>query len=470
MKTFNRFMLSFRARVALLFISGMLATALLSNLLIYRLALRSQFEQLRRQLVMVARTAALSIDAGQLMRIPLSREGIRSPEFTAVAQRLYAIKKANPQIRYIYTMTTTGMNGIWQFIVDPVAPTTEERKKHLVSYPGTPYNASRFPEMMKSFGDAQADRKLTVDEWGPMLSGYAPIRDASGTAVAILGVDVAADEVYAMQREIHLRALYVLLLSIVLSLFMSSLISDRVSLPVQRLVEGTRMIAREQFKRIRVDGSREIQELAESFNDMSDRLHRSRRKLNTYFYRVIHSLIKIMEARDPYTKGHSERVADYAARIALRLKLPPGEVELLRETAVLHDIGKLGVEERILNKAERLTEDEWRTVKRHPAMGEEILAPLLLNKELVSIVRSHHERFDGTGYPDKLSGNGIKLFAQILAVADAFDAMTSPRSYRPAMEQQRALEELLSNRGTQFAPRIVDAFVGMIREEAHGKA
>jgi len=464
-KTLNQFSHGFQTRVGLLLIGAMLFTAVLSEFLIYRLALNAQFQQLREQLVMVARTAALAVDGDGLARVPLSPSGVNSPEYRVTARTLSRIKKSNPRIKYIYTMARSPRPGILQVVVDPVSPTPEERGRHLSSLPGTPYNAARFPAMLTAFDRAQADRSLTVDEWGATLSGYAPVFDAAGRAVAILGVDVAADDVYAIQRQVHTRALIVLVVSVLVSLAVSLVLARRIARPIQRLVEGTRHIGREEHYRVSVDGSDEIKELAESFNDMAASLYKSRRRLHTYFYRSVQSLIRILEARDRYTKGHSERVAEYAAKIAVRLGLPAEQVELLRDTAVLHDIGKLGIEERILNKKENLTGEEWETIRQHPIIGEQILAPILLNKELLAVVRSHHERYDGTGYPDRLAGPAIKIFAQILTVADAFDAMTSPRSYRPAMAMDKAVAELKRHRGSQFAPRVVDVFADILHEE-----
>ncbi|MGE5309193.1 MAG: HD domain-containing phosphohydrolase, partial [Deltaproteobacteria bacterium] len=456
---------SFQTRVSLLLIGGMLFTALLSDLLIYRLALNAQFDQLREQLLSMAKTAALSVDAYQLERIPLAPEGVNTPEFRSIAQGLLRIKSVNPRIKYIYTMVRGDRPGLLRFVVDPVALTAEERRKKLSSSPGTRYNAARFPEMLGAFNYAQADRRLSVDEWGVTLSGYAPIRDVQGRPMAIIGVDMDAKDVYALQRKVWQRAVAVLAISVLLSLLLSMMIAQRVSKPIRRLVDGIRHVGREEMFRVRVEGSDEIKELADSFNDMASSLYKSRRRLHTYFYRSVQTLISIMEARDKYTKGHSERVAEYAAKIGIRLQLPPEQVELLRETAVLHDIGKLGIEERILHKKEKLTDEEWDKIRRHPIIGEEILAPILLNKELISIVRSHHERYDGQGYPDRLAGASIKLFAQILTVADSYDAMTSPRSYRPAMHMDKAIDELVSNRGSHFAPRIVDVFVELLNEE-----
>jgi putative nucleotidyltransferase with HDIG domain len=445
----------------------MFFSGLVSSLLIYRFTLKSQFNQLRQQLMIIAKIATLMVDADQLMQIPLRPEGENAPQYKSIADKLRKIKEINPQIRYIYTMTKTEQEGVWQFIVDPINPTKEEKKKKLVSYPGKKYNAGRFPEMLKSFSGPTADHKLVVDEWGVSLSGYAPIRDRNGKAVAMLGVDIMADDVYRIQKEVHIRVIIVLILGVILSLLLGMLISRRITSPIKKLVEATRHIAKEElYYRVRVDGSDEIKELADSFNEMATSLYKSSRKLHSYFYRTVQSLVRILEARDHYTKGHSERVAEYAERIALKMGFPAEKVELLKETAVLHDIGKLGIEERILNKNEKLTEEEWLIIRKHPIIGEDILSPVLLNKEILAVVRGHHERHDGKGYPDKLSGANISVFTQILSVSDAFDAMTSPRSYRPAMNREKAIEEIRRNKGAQFNPEIADLFIKLLKEEA----
>ncbi|MDD5585261.1 MAG: HD-GYP domain-containing protein, partial [Candidatus Omnitrophica bacterium] len=190
-----------------------------------------------------------------------------------------------------------------------------------------------------------------------------------------------------------------------------------------------------------------------------------RNKIHDYFYDVIQSLVRIVEARDRYTRGHSERVADYAAKVAVKMGYSLEEIEVLRETALLHDIGKLGIQESVLNKKEALTEEEWEMIRRHPLIGENILKPVALNQKMLSIVRGHHERYDGKGYPDGLKGNDIGIFAQMLSVVDAYDAMTSSRAYRPAFSRGEALEELKRNSGTQFNPKIVDVFVRIVQEE-----
>lgn len=262
-----------------------------------------------------------------------------------------------------------------------------------------------------------------------------------------------------------------LMLGVVLSVVLGLLISRSIANPIRKLVIGTRYIAKDNLHyRVEVKGNDEISELAASFNNMAKSLNESRLKLHGYFYQVVQSLVRILEARDPYTRGHSDRVAEYAEKVALKIGLPPEKVELLRETAELHDIGKLGIQESILNKKEKLTAQEWELIKQHPIIGEDILRPILLTEEMLAIVRGHHERYDGTGYPDKLSGKNINLFAQILAVVDVYDAMTSPRAYRPALSQQKAIEELQKNSGSQFNPEIVANFLQVLAEQSTGVA
>lgn len=444
---------------------AMLFSASLTNLLVSKFALDAQFSQLRDKLMIIAQTATVAVDPEILRSIPLTRDGINTAQYKIISDKLMQVKSVNPAIRYIYTMAKTDKEGVWQFIVDPDL-FLEAKTKKVISYPGDKYDASRFPEMLKVFEKPSADKELEVDEWGAFLSGYAPIRDKGGKAIAMLGVDMKAEDVYKTQKEVLRRSILVLVFGLILSLGLGFLLSSRITNPVKKLVEGTRRIAQGNLQhQVKVSSHDEIGKLAQSFNKMAQSLYESRRKLHNYFYRIMQSLVRILEARDRYTRGHSERVADYVERIALKLGCSEERLELLKEVAVLHDIGKLGVPESILNKKEKLTDDEWEIVRKHPLIGEDILRPVLLNEEMLVIIRGHHERFDGKGYPDRLTGENINLFAQIISVADAYDAMTSTRAYRPALSKQKAMEELVNNKGTQFDPKVVEVFLKVLEEE-----
>jgi len=457
------FIHSFQAKITLVLITAMLFAGAMNNLLIYRFTLDSEFKSLRKQLMIIAQTAALTVDADALRQVPLTREGISSPQFKSIESVLLKIRSVNPPIKYIYILAPTGTKGIWQFVVDPEYRNTGLRNKHRTSYPGDTYNASRFPEMMKGFTEASADKKLERDEWGVTLSGYAPIRDAAGTTVGVLGVDILADDVRATQTIVHQRALLVLFLGLLVSVGLSFLISGRVTGPLRTMVEGTRHIGKgDLLFSIDISGDDEIHELARAFNQMTAHLAESRKKMLTYFYRVVQSLVRIIEARDPYTKGHSERVAEYSEMIAREMGFPTDKIELLKKATLIHDIGKLAISEAVLNKKEKLTEKEWEIIRQHPVLGEEMLKPVLFPSEIIEIVRGHHERHDGTGYPDKKDGENISLMAAIVSVADSYDAMTTVRAYRAPLSKDAAIAELIKNKGSQFSPKVVDIFIRIL--------
>ena len=185
-------------------------------------------------------------------------------------------------------------------------------------------------------------------------------------------------------------------------------------------------------------------------------------QLQTLFLNLIRTLALTLEAKDPYTQGHSARVAEIAIRIAKQLDLNQTEIDDIELAGQLHDIGKLGVREAVLGKPDRLTDDEYEHVKSHPALGERILKPIGELHHILGYIRHHHERFTGGGYPDGLSGDSIPLGARILTVSDAYDAMISSRPYREARSQEYALKEILSQKGRQFDPHVVDTFLEII--------
>jgi len=173
----------------------------------------------------------------------------------------------------------------------------------------------------------------------------------------------------------------------------------------------------------------------------------------------IRALAGAIEAKDPYTRGHSDRVTHYSRLIAQALGLSPAEVDVVVRAAVLHDVGKIGVPSAVLNKPARLDDDEFRLIQRHPEVGTEIVREIRAMEETLAIIRHHHERIDGRGYPDGLRGGALPLGARILAVADTFDAMTSDRPYRQGLPNEVAYEEIERCAGTQFDPEVARVFL-----------
>jgi len=203
----------------------------------------------------------------------------------------------------------------------------------------------------------------------------------------------------------------------------------------------------------------------------ADELQKAYAKLAQTAVQALYALAKALEARDPYTHGHSESVTRYATWIGEKLRGKPGwehvtldTGKILRNGGLLHDVGKIGIIDGILNKPGKLTEEEWEKVREHPAKGAHILEGVEEFKEYALVARHHHERWDGKGYPDGLKGKEIPSGARILAVADAYDAMTSDRPYRKAVAPVEAVKELLKCKGTQFDGEAVDAFIIALKE------
>jgi len=201
-----------------------------------------------------------------------------------------------------------------------------------------------------------------------------------------------------------------------------------------------------------------LEERVRHQQDAEARLTRSSQDIKRLFLGAVESLACALEARDPHTRGHSARVADLASAIALPLRLAEHQRERLRIGGLLHDIGKIGIPDDILKKPGRLTRRERAQIQTHPLIAVSILSPGLADSETIAIIRHHHERIDGSGYPDGISGEEIPIGARILAATDTFDAMTSKRPYRPAYSREQALEEMRHCAGLQLDTEVVRVF------------
>ena len=183
------------------------------------------------------------------------------------------------------------------------------------------------------------------------------------------------------------------------------------------------------------------------------------------FLHVVESLADAIDAKDNYTKGHSGRVAQYAKEIAQRYGYDEKQQELIFMMGLLHDVGKIGVPDEVINKPGRLTDEEFNRIKEHPVIGHKILSNIRKMPELADGARCHHERYDGNGYPEGISGENIPEKARIIAVADAYDAMTSNRSYRGVLPQEKVRAEIEKGKGSQFDPRFADIMLEMIDDD-----
>ena len=264
-----------------------------------------------------------------------------------------------------------------------------------------------------------------------------------------------------MTRTSSLLALLALVLVGLVALVAARLLSR----PVLDLVGKVRSVAEGQFKqRVPVRGVYELAQLSETFNAMSDSIEKSvdrlklaARENQELFINSIRTLAAAIDAKDPYTRGHSERVARYAVVLARHMNLTPEEVRTIRLSALLHDVGKIGIDDRILRKPTALTSEEFEVMKTHPVKGAVIMGQIPQLKDVIPGIKHHHEKWSGGGYPDGLKGADIPRIARIVAVADTFDAMTTTRPYQKAMPLPYVIKQIVSFAGKSFDVEVTAA-------------
>jgi len=196
---------------------------------------------------------------------------------------------------------------------------------------------------------------------------------------------------------------------------------------------------------------------------INEELKNTNELLEKAYLESIETLRYTVEAKDTYTRGHSDRVSEYSVLIGKHLNLPEEDLKTLQIGGLFHDVGKIGVPDSILLKNDKLTDDEYSEIKNHPSIGAHILSTATIFKDIIPIVKHHHEKFDGTGYPGQLKSNDIPYLARIASVADTFDAMTSKRSYRDSLPTETVIAEFERCKGTQFDPEIADVFLDILK-------
>jgi HD-GYP domain-containing protein (c-di-GMP phosphodiesterase class II) len=287
-----------------------------------------------------------------------------------------------------------------------------------------------------------------------MLGTYASVPDTGWGAF----VQVETDKAYYSAIQMGWQSLGLVGIVTVAAVVFGTVYAGRISRPIHDLVRGARRLAGGEYAtRVDVKSNNEVGELADAFNTMGTEIEKSVVEIlrqatvnKQLFMGSIRMLANAIDEKDPYTRGHSERVAFYSARIAKHMGMSDDEVANVHLSGIIHDVGKIGIEDKILRKPAALTEDEYEIMKQHPRKGEHILEAVPLLKEMAGAGLMHHENWDGTGYPDGLKGEQIPLLGRIVCVADAFDAMTTDRPYSKAMTPQAALARLRFLAGKKF--------------------
>jgi putative nucleotidyltransferase with HDIG domain len=306
-----------------------------------------------------------------------------------------------------------------------------------------------------------------------MLGTYYPILDASWGVI----VQIDQRDAFAMVTQMKEETIKWGILMLLLALLVGSVSARSITTPIQQLAESTRFIARGDFsKKIDIRSKTEIGELAETFNKMTDDLeqyilqikraakenHDLFLKNRDLFLGTIRALSAAIDEKDPYTRGHSDRVTNYSLILARRLGMNEQFQEVVQISALLHDIGKIGIDDRVLKKPGYLTPEEFELMKQHPEKGANIMKSIEQMKEMIPGMKYHHEQWDGNGYPDQLKGQTIPLIARIISVADTFDAMTTNRPYQKAIDLDFTLQKIQENAGTKYDPHVVTALISAI--------
>ncbi len=298
-----------------------------------------------------------------------------------------------------------------------------------------------------------------------MLGTYSPVTSLDWAVVVQKPREEAYRGIYEMQRTGRLLAWLAVFASVGLSIFSAR----RITSPLQVLAESSQAVARGDFsQRVHLKSRTEIGELAATFNTMSEELEqfvedlkRAADENKALFMGSIQMLAGAVDEKDPYTRGHSDRVTKYSLMIAEEMGLDPGFLEILRVSAQLHDVGKIGIEDRILKKPGALTPEEFEIMKTHTTRGANILRPVPQLREMLPGIELHHEALNGRGYPYGLKGDEIPLLARVIAVADTFDALTTNRPYQKAHDPLEALRIIQTLSGQRLDPRAVAAILAV---------
>jgi HD-GYP domain-containing protein (c-di-GMP phosphodiesterase class II) len=400
-----------------------------------------------------------------VMAVPLEVDGHFSGMLAAVISLdtiLNRLKEASAHDRSVFIVDHAG-----HIVAHPDSKTF---------FPGTDFSSlsplvAKIRDLPPDFRDTETVRfnlkqgTRTV----PMMGAYSTMPELNWAVISQRSLEKARED--AGVNELNKQALTFVLVVSFAALILGYLFAVAISTPIRRLAQSTQAISRGEFhERTPVIGAAEIRELAETFNKMAgdieqyiERLKEAARENRELFLGSIRMLAAAIDEKDPYTRGHSDRVAKYSLIIGRELNLNDEELDRLRISALLHDVGKIGVDDRVLKKPGALTDEEFALMKQHPTKGANIMRPVPQLAEMLPGIELHHEHVDGRGYPHGLKGDQIPLMARIIAVADTLDAMTTNRPYQTAMDLEFALSRIRTLAGSKFDPVIVDALEAAVQ-------
>ncbi len=340
---------------------------------------------------------------------------------------------------------------------------------NLINKRGKRYFAPTRGKPLGSFEETQA---YEVEHGGMGLIEFTTPILFADKRVGTVSLAISRDSVLAAQRNIRKSIVFAAAVFLGIALLGTFAIASFITTPVKRLSSGvTELSSGTQFHPIPFRSGDELGKLTENFNRMAETILAQKNRLSRYakdleesYIATVRVLAASIDARDPYTLGHSTRVSFLSCELGRRLGFPTEEIDHLEKACLFHDVGKIRTPDEILLKGEPLNPKEVGLMQRHPDDGADILRMAPSLHRYIPVVRYHHEWFNGKGYPEGKKGSEIPTHAQIISIADAFDAMTTSRPYRKALQSAEALQEIDRFRGIQFSPELTDAFVRMVQE------
>ena len=423
----------------------------------------------------IANCASGSIDGDALSS--LTADSVGSPEYKKIYDTL-SVFRDNAEVEYVYSIRSEG-RGVFVFTID-TDPDAPGQFGDRVKYTDALNTAAH--------GTGSVDKTPYEDAWGRFYSAYSPVFDSSGDVAGIIAVDFPEEwfdeQLVSESGRLILIFSAVLLGTLVISIFVALSVVRGITNPLKKMARIAQKYREGNFsEKMDVGGSEEITDLSEALSGMaeslqdkmailqsiqvtlSEEVEHKKNENEMLMVQIVQALADAIDAKDVYTKGHSGRVAEYSREIAKRYGYSERKQEEIYVTALLHDVGKIGVPDEVINKPAKLTDEEFALIKAHPKLGADILDNIHSMPNLRAGARYHHERFGGGGYPDSISGKDIPEQARIIAVADAYDAMSSNRSYRKALPQETVRSEIEKGKGTQFDPVFADIMLSMIDED-----
>lgn len=419
-------------------------------------------------LLVIAMAWAVTRISEETIRTDLLQRGLSVSQVVALSSRYSILSGDRLALDSLAAETKNSSQDIEYVAIRDMSDTILAH--NIIAERGKPFT---FPEVLQRMGSLSETQVDDVIRWGREMIEFTTPIFFTGKRVGTVSLGISKNSLTAAERDIRKSVAVTALVFLGLALLGTLMLSSFITTPVKNLSSGVRELAGdEEFHPIPVRGKDELAELTRNFNRMAETILRQKNRLSRYageledaYVATVRVLAASIDARDPYTLGHSTRVSSLACNLGKRLGFSPGEISHLERACLFHDVGKIRTPDEILLKERKLSPREVSVMRRHPEDGAEILRMAPSLQRYIPVVRYHHEWYNGKGYPEGIRDSQIPIHAQVISIADAYDAMTSSRPYRKSLSPDAAIEEILRYRGTQFAPELTDVFVRMILEQ-----